>query len=29
MENLQGKPWPVEEISFEDEIVFCIYKGAG
>ena len=29
MENLQGKSWPVEEIAFEDEIVFCIHKGAG
>lgn len=29
MEALQGKPWPVEEITFEDEIVFCIHKGAG
>jgi len=27
-EALQGKSWPVEEILFEDEIVFCIHKGA-
>jgi 16S rRNA (guanine(1405)-N(7))-methyltransferase len=26
---LQDKAWPVEEIIFEDEIVFCIRKGAG
>ncbi|RJQ40407.1 MAG: hypothetical protein C4545_08735 [Anaerolineaceae bacterium] len=29
MENLQGLAWPVDEIVFEDEIVFCIHKGAG
>lgn len=28
-EALQGKPWPVEEITFEDEIVFYIHKEAG
>lgn len=28
-ENIQGRNWQVEEISFEDEIVFCIHKGAG
>lgn len=29
METIQGKNWQVEEILFEDEIVFCIRKGAG
>ena len=29
MENIQGRNWQVEEISFEDEIVFCIRKGEG
>ena len=29
METIQGKNWQVEEILFEDEIVFCIHKGAG
>ncbi len=28
-ETIQGKNWRVEEILFEDEIVFCIHKGAG
>jgi hypothetical protein len=29
MENLQGLAWPVDEIVFEDEIVFCLHKAAG
>jgi 16S rRNA (guanine(1405)-N(7))-methyltransferase len=29
METIHGKSWLVEEILFEDEIVFCIHKGAG
>jgi 16S rRNA (guanine(1405)-N(7))-methyltransferase len=29
MENLEGKTWLVDEIAFEDEMVFCIHKGAG
>ncbi len=28
-ENITERNWKVEEVSFEDEIVFCIHKGAG
>ncbi len=29
METIQGRSWQIEEILFEDEIVFCIHKGSG